>query len=170
MRDTLLDALSHPNERLRILAANLIATVVRRSSLPSWGALLPQLVQRLSTSKEAREVLGASLCLRLVTEDTAESVVMFPKFEEQVLPVVIRFVAHPAESVRSDMIQCVACFARQRMPLQRHLPAAMAALARQSKDPSHRVRRQVARAICQIVNTMVNALFPQMDKVIDYFV
>lgn len=170
MRQTLVKALSHANERIRILAANLVATIVRRSSISRWPALLPGLVKQLSESKAPPPVLGASGCLKLIVDDVTPQVVQFPGFESKLLPVVLQYLSHPSEYVRSDMLQCVQHFSKIRIPLESHLPAVMAKIMPLAKDASFRVRRQVCRAVRQIVDTMILSIYPQMDKIVEYFV
>jgi len=69
IRSLIAGALFHEDEKLRTMSCSLVATIVRRSSLASWPTLIPTIVGKLASSKTPAEVFGASLCLRLVSED-----------------------------------------------------------------------------------------------------
>lgn len=113
--------------------------------------------------------MGASLCLRLVVEDATPAVTRFPGFDRMVLPVILRFVPHPSEFIRSDMLQCLRHFAAAVVPLRMQLPGVMKAIMPLRGDKSVRVRRQLCLTVRQIVDSLVNPLFDQIPKVVQYF-
>ena len=167
VKGDLLQALVDGDAGVRAAGANAVATVVRRSHLTEWPALVPALVSLLDAgSGPAAE--GALAALMHLSEDVGA------QFDSAflghplgaLLPKLIAGMGHASEPFRRTCTVIVSNFVVVQPPaLVLSLDAYMAALAALTADPSPGVRTAVARSLSALVDVFADRLWPHLPAI-----
>lgn len=167
VKGDLLQALVDADAGVRAAGANAVATIVRRSHLTEWPALVPALIGLLDAGGgPAAE--GALAALTHLSEDVGA------QFDSAflghplgaLLPKLIAGMGHASEPFRRACTVIVGHFVVVQPPaLVLNLDAYMAALAALTRDPSPGVRTAVAKSLGALVDVFADRLWPHLPAI-----
>lgn len=170
-------ALQDPISTIRNYAGNVITEVVTRGGIMGWPELLPELLDLVGNSSgtvtpEGQE--GAMAALAKICEDNRRA--LDKDYQGQrpltfIIPKLIEFTANEKATIRSlalGTLNVFLPFKPQAMIVS--FDAYLNRLIQLANDPSTDVRRQICRALVQMVELRPEKILPHMAGLVDYMV
>ncbi|KAI9096095.1 Transportin-PC [Phlyctochytrium arcticum] len=170
MKECVVQVLSDDAEAVRSAAGSIVTTILS-NNINNWPEVLPILIQ-LIDRPEPHAVEGAFSALQKICEDSAQQL---EEKESHALSFMIqKFIHHfanPNPKVRAAAIQCVNQFVlMQAEGFMVNLDAYVQALYARANDTYPDVRKLVCQALVMLLETIPQALQPQLDNVVNFMI
>ncbi|KAF2075365.1 hypothetical protein CYY_003341 [Polysphondylium violaceum] len=165
----ILPNLSDSSQSVRRTIANIITTLIVKSSFKEWPDLLNILLQALDSPNE-NLVDGALLALQLICEDSTESI----DYEARpalnsLIPKLILFFKSNNPSFRRRALVTISFFITSKPgALLVNMDAFLRGVFSLSDDPSAEVRKHVCKTLVTLVETRIEFLLPFIKDVVKY--
>ncbi|KAH8815861.1 armadillo-type protein [Xylogone sp. PMI_703] len=177
IRSSVLLALEDDNGSIRNYAGNVITEIVTHGGILSWPQVLPELLAMVGNDSgtvkpQAQE--GAMAALAKVCEDNKKS--LDKDYQGQrplsfIIPKLIQFSLNENPRIRTLALSTLNVF----IPLKSQsllisLDDLLNGLFQLANDPSSEVRRQVCRALVQLVEIRPDKILPHLSGLVDYII
>lgn len=174
IKQTILLGLSDGHPQIRSITGNVISEIVRTAGLLQWADILSTLITMVETGPTPKVKEAAIVCLAGICEDNKKSLGQAYNGEEPLnflIPKFLEFTSSEIDAIRAYALGAINIFIPSKpKAILDNVDSILEVLTRLAPDNYEMVRRNVCRALVQIVDVRPDKIAPRLEGIIDYMI